>query len=324
MPQQNDDDFEETMTRADILAKAADEMRSDQQRQEPLQMGEDLSGDVSSLRNRRHGPVDVVEKNPELAKIIQNLNEQNSKHETHRLPSRGLLNSELGSTGGEVRVRGMIGKDERIILNPRIMRSGQASNELIRACVQGVDPMKLTVPDRVFLLYVIRGITYGVDYPFSVTCPECGSTWSSECNIDDLPVVELNDNATEPINERFPISDLPFSYRYERGADEAETRKFSDFTKKMPKDAQIERTLKERVIRVLVDVAGFRDKTEIEAIWDNLSEGDRVHFRNLLNEPGFGIKTEIDVQCQFCDHEFETSLPMGADFFFPPRIKKRS
>lgn len=267
----------------------------------------------------------AAENDPRLREILESLERKTGSYEKARLPSRGLLNPEIQN--GEVEVKMMSGVEERIILNPRMMRSGTATEELLRACVRGCDPLELAVPDRVFLLFMIRGLTYGVDYPFVASCPECAAQVSHTCDIDKLSIVELDESKKEPLEGVFPISGYRFVHRYERGKDEVAIKKFAEAKKRALGAAEvpIEDLVNERVQRLVLEIEGFTERSKIAAIWEKLPEGDRHHFRNeSKSDKTFGIDPTVFLECPFCDQEFNVELPMTASFFSPQKILRRS
>ncbi|MEE8578022.1 MAG: hypothetical protein V3T31_12265, partial [candidate division Zixibacteria bacterium] len=98
------------------------------------------------------------------------------------LPSHGAY-YKGGIPNGIVRVKAMGIHAEKILATQRLAQSGQSIDYLFRRCVQfpkvdgkEVDPADLLAGDRIFLLYVLRGITHGNIYEFMLKCPSCDAT----------------------------------------------------------------------------------------------------------------------------------------------------
>jgi hypothetical protein len=72
---------------------------------------------------------------------------------------------------------------------------------------------------------------------------------------------------------------------------------------------------------LLEEIQGLRDKRQLQVLHKNLPMADVTHIRNVINEPPFGVKTDIDMQCPNCLSEFAMDLPLDASFFFPRRKK---
>jgi hypothetical protein len=49
---------------------------------------------------------------------------------------------------------------------------------------------------------------------------------------------------------------------------------------------------------------------------------DVSYLRNEINDPPFGVKTEIPMVCPSCTAEFDIDLPLEANFFFPKKKEK--
>ena len=61
----------------------------------------------------------------------------------------------------------------------------------------------------------------------------------------------------------------------------------------------------------------LRNRYAIQTLLERLPVADVNHIRNALNNPPFGVKTEIPVNCISCGHEFPVELPYESNFFFP-------
>ena len=103
------------------------------------------------------------------------------------LPSDGLYYP--GWTNGVVKVRAMTQSVEKVFANKRLTQSGQALDAMFSKCCVfpgDFDPADLLVGDRTFLLYYIRGLTYGNLYKFAITCPHCEAQSTHTYDMNEL------------------------------------------------------------------------------------------------------------------------------------------
>ena len=76
-------------------------------------------------------------------------------------------------------------------------------------------------------------------------------------------------------------------------------------------------------LAVLIDnIADITDTKDILTLLQNLPINDVSHLRNLINNPVFGVDTNIPIQCPNCPAEFDVDLPMESNFFFPRKVKQ--
>jgi hypothetical protein len=72
------------------------------------------------------------------------------------------------------------------------------------------------------------------------------------------------------------------------------------------------------------NIGDLTNKNEIQILIKNLPVDDINHIRNCVNEPPFGVETEIEVFCPNCYSEFKQELPSDQNFFFPKKKKQNS
>jgi len=242
------------------------------------------------------------------------------------LPSRSLIYGKYGLEPDKpVHVRPMTIEEEKVISTPRFIKSGQAIDQIFNSCVyENIPAGKLLSADRTFLLFYIRGISYGPDYEVDIKCPSCDMQFTSEVNLDTLPVEMCADDFNGEISCTLPDSGLAIRYRVPSGDDERALSRHREmmirggFRTDTPDD-----TLVRRNIMLISNIEGITNKIEIEQIINNLGMKDSNFLREKLNDPGFGIVTEITMSCDYCYHEWELDLPIDVNFFFP-RTKRTS
>ena len=83
-----------------------------------------------------------------------------------KLPSSGVY-YDGQIPNGEIEVRGWGIQTDKILATARLAQTGQSINYIFMNCIRipnEFDHMNLLVGDRMFLLYYLRGITYGNEY----------------------------------------------------------------------------------------------------------------------------------------------------------------
>ena len=106
--------------------------------------------------------------------------------------------------------------------------------------------------------------------------------------------------------------------RFSNGADEEEASQVAERRKKQGLLA--DNLVTERLFRSITSIEGNTDKSFISKFIRNMPARDSLVIRKFLDneEPNVSMKTLFN--CDFCDHEEEMSLPLGANFFWPSAL----
>jgi len=233
------------------------------------------------------------------------------------LPSGGIgYGGDL--PGGVIHLRHMTGEEEQILATPKYVRTGQAINMIFKRCIrETVNPELLLTPDRTYLLIFLRGMSYGQDYDVEIKCPECTHQFQNTIDLNnDVSLTRCpEDFDPTTLGGVLPSSGLTFSYRLSNGQDEVALQRHREQATRNAE--QSDDTLTFRTAQLLNDVEGMTDKNDIQTLIKKLPISDVTHLRNLLNNPPFGVDTQIGLSCPMCWAEFKIDLPMEANFFFP-------
>jgi len=62
---------------------------------------------------------------------------------------------------------------------------------------------------------------------------------------------------------------------------------------------------------------------EIQFLLKKLPIADVAYLRNEINQPPFGVKTEVPLLCPSCTEEFKIDLPLETSFFFPRKREEK-
>jgi hypothetical protein len=279
-----------------------------------------------------------------LSEIVQMAEDDFIPWEEVTLPSQGVYYGDR-LPGGLVRVKAMGIHADKILATQRLAQTGQSIDYLFKHCVQltdGFDAKDLLSGDRIFLLYVLRGITHGNIYEFIMKCPNCETS-----SMQSYDLNELADTITGPDpsigEEPFKVI-LPYMsevldrnvwvrVRLLRGKDVSQMANRQKFSKRVragtvgrkrpSRDIVIDQTITENLALVITGFGGdgaegeVHDESKIKALVDRMHAKDTATIRGFLRDNAPGIDTMIEVECPECSFEYRADLPITESFFRP-------
>ena len=229
------------------------------------------------------------------------------------------------------RLRGMKVREEKILVDRKLAKSGTQLDELLGACWEetlDAGPYTFEGPrpdwgavlqgDRFYALLQLRALTYGADYSFAVTCREsrCRARILWELDLHDLPVRTLSEahRALFVQGNRFPAllpdAQKKVAFRLLTGADE---RRLPNL-KRQAGDRLLSATLAFR----LIEVEGVAPKEKRRFV-EELSLADARYLGEEFQHADCGVETSIDIECPECFAVQAVDLPFDADFFLPTK-----
>lgn len=257
------------------------------------------------------------------------------------LPSRGLYYK--GWENGTVRVRAMNQSVEKAFANRRLIQTGEAIDRMFRSCVElpgAMDPNDMLVGDRTFLLYYIRGITFGNLYKFVATCPHCGAENTHTYDMNELynTVIYANESlGSEPFPVRLPhlsqISgrEMVANIRFLRSGDINDAMRINKFQRKLSGNTVRARRAPRRLIgeqtdpseqlldssleKMVVGINNNSDPNIVRTIVQRMHSLDNSAIRTFLRDNTPGLDTSVSVECQECGNEAIVPLPITEGFF---------
>jgi hypothetical protein len=261
-----------------------------------------------------------------LKELLETLKSASGNYEEIQLPSKGkFYDGTDGPSNGIVSLRPMCGEEEQILATPRFVKKGQAINMIFQKCLkEGFRAENLLTIDRTYLLIYLRGISYSPSYEVEIKCPECDSKFSTAIDLNNLFVEYCQDDYGPSLQDVLPQTKLPFSYRLSTGRDEQEIQDHRERRIKAFGDSAADDTLIYRTALLINDIDGIDNKSELQILLKNLPISDLSHLRNCINEPSFGVDTNVEIVCPNCLAEFSLDLPLEANFFFPRRKKTKT
>jgi len=297
-------------------------IQTEEEESDPLAHRQRQRSQQSRRQNLTNQPPEMrVTGSNRLEELLAGIQEKVGVYEIVRLPSRGrFYNGADGPTDGVLHVRRMTGEEEQILATPRFVRKGQAINMIFQKCIQErIDPDKLLTADRTYLLIFLRGISYTPDYDVEVKCSNCEAKFATVIDLNSLWLDMCpEDFDLDELTGTLPTTGYNYRYRLSRGADETQMQEYRERKMKgFDTAGQPDDTLLYRTAQLLEDVEGLTNKHELLALLKRLPISDVAHLRNLVNDPPFGVDTDIEIPCPSCTSEFTVDLPLEANFFFP-------
>lgn len=259
--------------------------------------------------------------------MMSQLTSQSQIYETITLPSLGkFYNGTDGPTDGKLEIREMTGNEEQILATSRFTRRGEAVDMIFNSCIRGgYRSENLLSIDRKFLLFYLRGISYTENYEVEITCPNCQTKFPYNIDLNTLNVEFCPDNfSNTSMRGTLPVSKFPYNYRLARGLDEKSIQDHRTRKSKFNNNNALDDSLIYTLSVLIEDINGVTDKMAIQQLLKNMRTQDLTELRNQINDPPFGVETEIDIECSSCLEKFDIDLPIDTNFFFPRRQKTQT
>ena len=256
----------------------------------------------------------------ELENLLGQLAESH-QWEEFRWPSKAKFYDDIPDT---VNVRAMTGEEEQILATPRWVKKGKAIDMIFKRCIkENIDTESLLSVDRTYLLIYLRGISYTPEYDVEIKCPDCGIKFSSVIDLNNLDVNGCPEEFDgDELGVNLPTSGFSYNFRLATGADEQEITTYRERRIQAWGDQSEDDTLLYRTALLLEDIEGVTMKKELALLLKRLPINDVAHLRNEINEPPFGVDTDVAMVCPSCTEEFKIDLPLETNFFFPRKKEK--
>jgi hypothetical protein len=229
---------------------------------------------------------------------------------------------EAGNLFTEVALKEITGAEEDLLANPKTP-AVKKINEMLTRCVQRIGPINdrgrlaevvldLTVGDRAFLMFAIRRISLGDDYPFKDQCPECEEEKLFTVDLSELEPKAMPDRKKRVFDVTLP-SGKAARFHPMNGRDEDRLAKFDKNKNKAD-------TLS---LAILMRLDVLQGKTPSLQDVKDLALRDRNFLRDQFEDNEGGLDTEVELECPVCGHLFKRDVDVGQQgFFFPSATQK--
>jgi hypothetical protein len=206
-------------------------------------------------------------------------------------------------------LREMTGAEEELLTNTRLMKSGDALNQVMRNCLVSLDEhtevtitnvLDLLAGDRLFILVKLRLISLGDEVTVALACPRCRTTTLVPVTLEDLPVTPYSP-------EREYTTALPGSGRTVRWVplDGHMEKRLVAFPDSYQSQAMLMRIRE-------IDGAPPTKKTLAEML---LRDYNALYAAMLAAEGG--IDTVVSSACDGCGTLVRTRIEGEKDFLYP-------
>lgn len=253
----------------------------------------------------------------ELEDLLQQLAD-NHHWEDFTFPSKSKFYDNIPES---IHVRPMTGEEEQVLATPRFVKKGLAIDMIFKQCIrENIDPSTLLSIDRNHLLIYLRGISYTPEYDVEIKCPSCSLKYSTIIDLNMLEIEECPENFDiDSLQGTLPNSGFNYTYRLSTGDDEKEINRYREKRIQQWGDQSEDDTLLYRTAMLLENIENVHRKKELTHLLKKLPINDVAHLRNVINDPPFGVDTEVPQICPSCTEEFAIDLPLEANFFFPKK-----
>lgn len=215
-------------------------------------------------------------------------------------------------SGGTVELREMGGAEEDILTNSRLLRNGDAVNQVLRNCsvvLNGnddpspTDIAALLSGDRLFMLVKARQISLGDEAEIELVCnnPNCGAKNFVHVNLEDCKVTP------------YPKERL-FKFTTTKGTEVEFVHMDGTMEKRLAQMPKEEVTLG---TASLMRIKSLNGKPPSKKTFAELTMKERTEVREEMKKVDGGIDTVIEVVCVDCGQPIKSRLEANQSFFFP-------
>lgn len=211
----------------------------------------------------------------------------------------------------EFEYRGMTGKEEDLLTNEKLVKSGRALNMLIKGCIESIDGkpiteqdiIKLKAPDRLYAMVRIRQASYGDVIEVEALCTNNRCKHRNYADVD-ISMLEVK---TEDVKETdsIEIDGKKVTFGHLDGNGEARLLKVNK--------AEI---LSESMSARIIEIDGIHPNGVSKWIKD-LPVAERLKLRKAMESIDCGIVTKVEVECEECETPITVRIEQAQGFFFP-------
>jgi hypothetical protein len=284
----------------------------------------------SKVRANHPSKVTTEEKVP-LTQRLSNVSRFEPAAISVEVPSHGFLyagaTNDADAARGIIKVRQLTLNEEKILTTDRFVQQGKALDMILENCIKSdIDPYSLISSDRLYLLFYIKGMSYGLDYDFDVKCYHCGFNFEQTIQIDKLEIKEWTEETypREPIVIELPMSKFIIEAHMMRGREETKLmEKARELRNLNQADDSIGEALSLLADKVTTNDGEVLSPKDKEDFIGNMVAGDADFFRETIRNKDCGIQPLKQIYCPRCEGALEFNVPLGRNFFRRPEQRKK-
>jgi len=235
------------------------------------------------------------------------------------LPSKGMFYDGVLSDG-RVTLRPVSVQEEKLLAGNAGNRLELADKVLQKCIVSKCLPLSdLLMTDKFYLLLVLRSISYGTEYGFTLACGSCKFEFQHSVKLPEgLQLKVATEGDVEPFEVTLPACKKKVSLRFLRGYDEEE---IENFVKTLPDAGKDDGDpgYPFRLSRFIDKIEG-EDVDPIEKLQfcEKLIGMDSMKIRHSIAERETGPILTVSAKCPNCQTPVRSILPLTNDFFPTP------
>jgi len=156
--------------------------------------------------------------------------------------------------------------------------------------------------DKIFLLMKVREASYGDNYEFKVTCPNCSTDVTTDLILSKhLNMVTVPDSIEDPRTITLPKLNVEAEIRFPRSKEES-----------FLKDTE---SIYQNAYRFVLSIAGNKDPIFISKAIKRLHIMDVKKLVSEIVSSEYGVDPRFIFECPECKHEETMSIPLDINFF---------
>lgn len=234
-----------------------------------------------------------------------------------QLPSGGKFYQDADDEdlrNGIIHLHPMSLAEEEILTNKAYIKNNSLFRVLFDACMDSNYPASRILSfDSLYIMYVLRQLSYGDDYHFDFKCDDCGHEFPVEINMSEIDWKEFDGEVKEEYEVKLPVSKFTITMVPMRlGMEEQQ-----EIIKKKNKDSPF---ISDQTAILYSNTVSIKD-TDGEEIppsdWLAFFAALPAKDKNEINKAfkPFAQNPKIDIVCPECGNVMNVSVPMEADFF---------
>lgn len=212
------------------------------------------------------------------------------------IPSKGKFYK--GFQGIEVKPLTYL--DEQKILTSK--STEDVVSKLLEKSIEGVDVGELLSMDKIFLLMKVREASYGENYQFNITCPNCQTDVKSELVLSEhLNMTQVTDDLQDPREVDLPRLKVKAVVRFPRSKEDVFLKDVDDSYNNL--------------YRFVVSINGNSDPIFIAKAIKRMHIVDIKFLISEIGKPEFGVDPRFVFECPECSHSETMAIPLDVNFF---------
>jgi hypothetical protein len=236
------------------------------------------------------------------------------------LPSGGLL---YPSKTESVIIKPITAKEEDILTNPNLVKSGKAFDMIVDKCVinwNGLTHKELLAGDKSAIHIAIRILSYTAMYNIKLQCPSCDQTSLVKFDLRNLKnksfgVLPITDGENKFLFETPEGHEITFKLLTTGDINNIESIKNKNIS-------EIEKLLMASIISLKASGVLITDRLELKTIIARMPHKEYTAFLNYIDKMKPDVDMTMKLECSSCFEEEEVKIPITAEFFWPAADRK--